>query len=261
MTGKLRRAFAAGPMALAALVPHQASAQAGPSSVDPAGRWGLSLAASHQGVRDEIASPLRETGFGPSFGLLYRSRGSRSDWGVGVSYGGPSLSSPSGASRNSSEDVHDFILDLHYLRRLSAPEDARFAVWVGAGSHVRALVRIHHYDVFGSETYADGFAPLEVQGMWAYAASGGVISGRLAVSAFSVVARDPFSGTKGDPPDIEVMGPVTVPMARHILSFRFRMGSSFEGVLSHELGYLRYPEPRHMVMTVQDLCFTLEWKR
>ncbi len=255
---KLSGALSASTLALTVLLPPEARAQA---TEEHAGRWGLSIAGSHQSVNDEIASPLRQTGLGPAVGLLYRTRGRHSDWGLGGRYGNRSLESGTSREGGSSEDVHDFTLHLSYLRRVHGTEGARFAVYAGVGSEVRLVVRIHQYGVLGSETYADGFAPLEAQSMWIYdTGNRGVWSGRLAVAALSAVGRDPYTGTKYVP-RIEMKDPVHVPAVRHILSYRFSMGSSFDGVLSHELTYFRYPEPRYMVMATQDLRFTLEWKR
>lgn len=261
MTSLLRDVARAGLAALMVLAPNPVAGQGDGAHPAPStGYWGISVAAMHQSIHDEIASPLRQSGSGPALGLVYTVRGTRSTWGIDVAYASPSLAAASSAA-SASEKTHEASLGFAYLRRVVGSEASPLAVFAGAGSKIRLIVRTHYYDGRGSELYADFFAPVELQGLWEYATGRtGAISGRLAASLFSVVVRDPYAGAKYLP-GAELADPLRVPMLRHVLSYRFRIGASFAAVLSHELGYVRYPAPRHLALATQDVRLTLEWHR
>ncbi len=236
------------------LAPHPAVCQR--SDRDRTGRLGIAVGVLHQGIADVIASPLRQTGGGADVSLRYRSVGRAGTWGVEVGYAGPTLR-PAGV--HTSEAAHEARLGFDWQRAVYRSGDDGFVAFAGAGTRIQLIARTHDYTQ-ATELFADLFAPVELRGSWTrQLGPDGGLEGGLAVAVLSLAMRDPWSGLKRVP-DLEVLDPVRAPMLRHVLAYRRRLGPAVDAVVAHELSYLRYPEPRRLVVASQSLSLALEWR-
>lgn len=248
-------------VALLSLHPGGVLAQGGDDEAPyPGGAWRLALGMAHQGVSDQLASPLRHRGTGPLVGFGYGNLGPGGGWELAADYLAVRVSSFLEGPDRGFEDTHGVRLGFAWVRRVGRLADGRLGLHLGGALDARFSIRSHHYGG-GTESFGDLFAPFQAAAMWSLRLGPrALLTHRVSTPVASVVLRSPYTGLKVFP-DVRVSGPWEARGFDSRLEARTGMGNDWGMSLFHEWSLLEYPDPLPLSWVVHRLGVLVELRR
>lgn len=224
-------------------------------------RWSLGVGLVHHVQSDELASPLRYSGWGPGVRLAYGRERPDARGSLLLDYVAPTLTSHVTRQGEPSEATHRLTLGASYLRRAMTTGGERFSVFAGPGLAVDGLYRSHQYRAVGNEAYFDGIATLQAAGGWEYQVTPGLrMVHRLAVPVIGVLWRTPYTGLKYVPE--ARLGLLTSMLGiEHEFRVERALSPSLDLVATHHLSAFRHDDPWRLATFTNRLRVGVDVRR